>query len=191
MQNCIATTSVCSWVTCTGMHGTHNIFQVSFSKLRFRKTLLTPQKLLNFYYAKKLAVISFWPSMWADRMQNIAHQASSTEHNLFLQHFEDWFKKEYFFEILSSPWWSTTKYQMTANRSQEMKKEAAKEQRVRDQDMSIIDMKKSFRYLKIPKKSNCEYFSASVQHEYVVCTDLVSSTFDFAICLHLFRWIIK
>ena len=39
---------------------------------------------------------------------------------------------------------------MTANRSQEMKKEAAKEQRVRDQDMSIIDMKKSFRYLPIP-----------------------------------------
>ena len=77
-------TSVCSCVTCNGMHGTHNIFQVSFSKLRFRKTLLTPQKLLNFYYAKKLAVISFWPSMWADRMQNIAHQASSTRHNLFL-----------------------------------------------------------------------------------------------------------
>ena len=140
------------------MHGTHNIFQVSFSKLRFRKTLLTPQKLLNFYYAKKLAVISFWPSMWADRMQNIAHQASSTEHNLFLQHFEDWFKKEYFFEILSSPWWSTTKYQMTANRSQEMKKEAAKEQRVRDQDMSIIDMKKSFRYLQIQKKIKLRIF---------------------------------
>ena len=136
---------------CIGMHGTHNIFQVSFFKLRFKKTLLTPQKLLNFYYAKKLAVISFWPSMWADRMQNIAHQASSTEHYLFLQHFEDWFKKEYSFEILSSPWWSTTKYQMTANRSQEMKKEAAKEQRVRDQDMSIIDMKKSFGYLQIPR----------------------------------------
>ena len=37
---------------------------------------------------------------------------------------------------------------MTAKRSQEMKKEAAKEQSVSDQDMSIIDMKKSFRYLK-------------------------------------------
>lgn len=69
-----------------------NIFQVSFSKLRFRKTLLTPQKLLNFYYAKKLAVISFWPSMWADRMQHIAHQASSTRHNLFFISILDRFK---------------------------------------------------------------------------------------------------
>ena len=48
---------------------------------------------------------------------------------------------------------------MTAKRSQEIKKEAAKEQSVSDQDMSIIDMKKSFRYLKHRhlQSSNLQY----------------------------------
>ena len=42
---------------------------------------------------------------------------------------------------------------MRAKTSQEMKNEAAKLHRVSDQDMSIIDMKKSFRYLKFWKKN--------------------------------------
>jgi hypothetical protein len=46
-----------------------------------------------------------------------------------------------------SPWSKARRYQLTAKRSHEKKKEVAKEKRVQDQGRSIIEVKKSFRYL--------------------------------------------
>jgi hypothetical protein len=49
---------------------------------------------------------------------------------------------------------------MTANTSQEKKKEVAKEKRVQDHGRSIIEVKKSFRYLHTWKGIQChEIFS--------------------------------
>ena len=48
-----------------------------------------------------------------------------------------------------SPWVRTTRYQITANTDQEIRNEVAKLSNVHDQGRSIMEVKKSFRNLKL------------------------------------------
>ena len=50
---------------------------------------------------------------------------------------------------LRSPWVRTTRYQITANTDQEVRNDVAKLSSVHDQGRSIIEVKKSFRNLKL------------------------------------------